>query len=108
MALLSLLCFNKFLNILVLHIYGDSKIIIDHVLGKISINNHFLIGWMKKIEIFWQAQNGFSIQHVDRSQNEQADRLSKKGLSQEPGKWYMDILLENITYNMEEFLLPGT
>jgi len=66
MALLGLLFFVSFLNILFLSIYGDSKIIIDHVLGKYSIKNQILLGWMERIEFFWKSQNNFSIQHVDK------------------------------------------
>jgi len=42
MALSGLLHFNTFLNIPSLQIYGDSKLIIDHVIGKLSIKNHLL------------------------------------------------------------------
>jgi len=91
MALWGLLWFNNFLNILVLHVYGDSKIIIDNVLENSSINNPFLLGWMKRIKIYWQLQNGYSIEHIGKSQNQQVDKLSKKALSQELGKWHKDI-----------------
>lgn len=107
-ALSGLLYFSSFLNIPVLHIYRDSQIIIHHVLGKSSIKNQLLSGWMKRIEFFWKTQKDYSIQHVDRSKNREADSLSKKGLSTQWGIWYMDILKGNITYTMEEFLLPGT
>lgn len=49
MVLWGLVWFNNFLNILFLHVYGDSKIIIDRVLGKASINTASLQGWLKRI-----------------------------------------------------------
>jgi len=91
-----------------LHIYGDSKIIIDNVIGKFSIKNQLLTGWMNIIDFFLKGKNDYSIQHVDRSQNVQADSLSKKGLLLQPGKWKMDILLGNITYHIDDFSLIGT
>lgn len=86
MVLWGLLWFTNFLNIPILHVYGDTKIIIEHVLGKTSINNLSLLGWMKRIEVFWQLQDGYSIQYIGRSQNVQVDSLSKKGLLQKYGK----------------------
>lgn len=106
-AIWGLLWFSNFLNIPFLHVHGDSKIIIDHVLGKVSIRTPFLQGWMKRIEILWKLLNNFTIQHIGRSQNMQADSLSKKGMLQEPGKWYLEINWENNTYVMEDLLFPG-
>lgn len=78
MALWGLLWFSDFLNISFLHVYRHSKMIIDHVSGKASINTSFLQGWIKRIQILWKLLNYFAIQHISRSQNMQANSLSKK------------------------------
>lgn len=44
LTLWGLLWFNSVLGNLILHIYGDSKIIIDQVMGRASINNPMLQG----------------------------------------------------------------
>lgn len=49
MGLYDLLTFFSFLNTGPLWIYGDSKIIIDHVIRKHSIKNANLFGWMHRI-----------------------------------------------------------
>lgn len=58
---------------------------------------------MKRIQIFLQFQNRYFIQHIDRSQNMQANSVSKKRLT--PRSWQMAYghLLGNCIYNIEDF-----
>jgi len=63
---------------------------------------------MNIIDFFWKKEKDYPIQHVDKSQNTHADNLSKKGLLIPLGKWKMDILLGDSTYQIEDFSLPGT
>jgi len=69
MALTSLLSMCHFLNIQSLQIYGDSKVIIEHVTEKHHIKNQFLDSWMNRIMILWKGMEGYSIHHIYRSQN---------------------------------------
>lgn len=108
MALAGLLQFSSFLNIQIFQIYGDSKIIIEQVLGKLSIKNPLLAGWMNRIKVLWNSKKDYSINHVDRSQNSRADKLSKKGLAIQPSSWKMEIQMESTTYQIEDFSLLGT
>jgi len=107
MALSGLLQFSIFLNIESLHIYGDSKFIIDHVNANISIKNHNLTGWMNRIDSLWRSTKDYTITHVDRSQNSHADELSKKGLQIQTGKWKMNITMGNEMHQIQDFSLPG-
>ena len=50
MALWGLLWFSSFLNFPTIHIYGDSRTIIEHVKGSIKINQPMLLGWLSQIE----------------------------------------------------------
>lgn len=100
MALSGLLHFSIFLNIQSLQIYGDSKLIIDHVIDKNSIINHKISGWMNRIDTFWRRRKDYTIYHVDRSQNTQVDELSKKGLLTQMGKWKMDLKFYLVTYHL--------
>lgn len=108
MALAGLLQFSSFLNIQIFQIYGDSKIIIEQALGKLSIKNPLLAGWMNRIKVLWNSKKDYSINHVDRSQNSRADKLSKKGLAIQPSSWKMEIQMESTTYQIEDFSLLGT
>lgn len=78
-ALWGLLWFNSFLGNPILHIYGDSKIIIDHVLQKAFINNTRLQGWIERIEHMWNLQDRDTIQHIRGSLNKEENSVSKKG-----------------------------
>lgn len=81
MALAGLLKFCDFLNIQGLHIFGDSKVMIDHVKSVHIINNINLAGWLSRIDSICKSRMEYSIQHIDRAKNSMADALSKKGLS---------------------------
>ena len=63
---------------------------------------------MSRIDTLWGRRNDYSIQHVNRAQNSQADVLSKRGLLSQMGKWKMDIKIEDETYSIQDFSLPGT
>lgn len=104
MALSGLLLFSIFINIKSLRIYGDSKIIIDHVNALHSIKNHYLFGWMNRIDSLSKTRKDYAINHVVRSHN----TLSKKGLQSQVGKWEMFITVGDIKHQIQDFSLPGT
>ena len=56
MALWGLLWFTNFFNIHDIHIYGDSKIIIDQENGCANINNPPLLGWLGRIDLLRNLQ----------------------------------------------------
>jgi len=66
MALWGLLWFTILLDIPLIHIHGDSKVIIDHIMGSIKITNHLVLGWLTRIELLWMELNNSTIRHVDR------------------------------------------
>jgi len=84
-ALAGLLAFCIFFDIESISIFGDSKIMVDHVKGKCHIRSPHLAGWMDRIMFFWGLVKGCSIQHIYRAQNQQAYILSKEGLLLETG-----------------------
>lgn len=47
---------------------------------------------------------GYSIRHIYRSQNFQADILSKKGLLAQPGIWNMEVIFEIEIFPIQESL----
>lgn len=80
MALAGLLHFCLFLNIQDVSIFGDSKVMVDGVLGKNIFMKPQLIGWIDRIKYLWNRSKGASIHHIKRALNQQADDLSKRGL----------------------------
>lgn len=107
MALAGLIYFSDFLGIQNLHIYGDSKVTIDHVQSRNSIKNIHLSGWLSWIEKLWHKRKDFSISHIGREKNSKADALSKLGLSAPQGVWRMQVILDNISFQIHDFQLPG-
>lgn len=89
MALAGLLTFCIFFDIHHVSIYGDSKILVDHIMGKRCISRPHLAGWMDRIMYLWGKVKGCSIQHIYKSQNQQADCLSKEGLLSQTGTWFI-------------------
>lgn len=79
MALHGLLILCSFMDIGPINVYGDSKIIIDHVNGKLKISNDNLSGWLNRIASLWKSAT-FPIVHTKQNQNVHANALSKKGM----------------------------
>lgn len=104
-ALAGLLAFCVFFGIQNISIYGDSKSMIDHVRGACNISCPHLSGWMDKIMYFWRNMKQCSIHYIFRSQNVQADRLSKKGLSL--GSWSMMVSDGERSCFIQDFSIPG-
>ena len=70
----SLLCVEN------LWIFGDSKILIDHMNNKSNLNPGLITHWIERIHILREKFTFISFCHVYRDKNKEADRLSKKGL----------------------------
>ena len=69
-ALAGLLAFCIFFYIQSISIFGDSKIMIDHVKGKYHIRSSHLTGWMDKIMFYWGLLKECSIQCIYRDLNQ--------------------------------------
>lgn len=106
-ALAGLLAFCVFFGIKNISIFGDSKTMIDHVNGACHIRCPHLAGWLDRIKYLWNELDQCSIQHIYRSQNESADRLSKMGLSLEPGIWSLKISEGDSFCYIQDFSIPG-
>jgi len=81
MALAGLLTINNFLEIQKLQIFGDSKVITEHVLSKHQVKNIHIAGWLDRIAVLWRKGKDYHISHIDRHKNKKADALSKLGLT---------------------------
>lgn len=107
MTLWGLLWFTHFHNIPDIHIFGDSKIIVDHVKGCANIKQQLLLRWLWKIDNQWTLFNNSSIMHIIREYNQQADELSKRGLQEHLGGMHIEIKLGDTILDAGVFPFPG-
>lgn len=74
-------------NCMSIHIYGDSKIIIDWFNNIIACHTHTLNNILDEINIFKSHFNEITCNHIYREHNSSADELSKAGTSLPRGEW---------------------
>lgn len=106
MALAGLLHFCLFLNLQGVSIFDDSKVLVDSLNGKVFIRNPQLLGWIERINFFWNRSEGASICHIKRDLNHVADGLSKKGLRMALGLWFLQVSFEGNVISIQDFLPP--
>lgn len=103
MALWGLLWFTNFLNIPDIHIYGDSKIIINKVKGSANTNNPSLFGWLGRIGLLWNQLNNSTIIRIGREKKKAVDDISKRGLQGNFGNMPIEITLGHNVLDVGEF-----
>jgi len=84
-AVWSLLFWANRRNIKDIRIFGDSRLVIDWLNGKVNISNIFLEHWCLRIRELIALFGDIQFQHIYRTFNEEADRLSKMGLRGQTG-----------------------
>eukprot|EP00253_Pinus_taeda_P010845 PITA_10845 len=89
-ALRYLLCWLHHRNINSIKTFGDSLNVINWVNGTASCQNKILKTLVEEISFLKTYFNRFSICHIYRDRNEEADQLSKAGLQQDPGRWTVE------------------
>lgn len=82
--------------------------IINHVRSKHVIKKINLSGWLNRIEAIWNNRKDYFIDHIDREKNKVADALSKKGLTSQHEVWMMRISMDNKSFQIQKFIMPGT
>lgn len=98
MALTGLLSIFAFLGLQNHHIFGDSKITIDHVLSKHIIKDIHLSGWLNRLEALWSIMKDYIISHIVRDKNRRVDALSKMRLSVPQGIWRMQVTVDSVSH----------
>jgi ribonuclease HI len=63
-----------------IHIFGDSKVIIEWLNGRGNLNAYALLGWMNMIKALNKLFKNINFDHIYKEQNMIADALSKKAL----------------------------
>jgi ribonuclease HI len=90
-----------------LHVIGDSKVIIDWINNKSSLQSIHVEGWKQKTQQLALSFSDITFRHLPRSFNSEADALSKRALKQVIGRlsiFHCDRDLESLTtsYNLFE------
>jgi len=92
-------------NIKEVSIFGDSRLVIEWLNGKVTINNIFLEHWCLRIRDLVALFEVIQFQHIYRSFNEEADRLSKIGLRGQTGILHIKEMLEERPMMEESIIL---
>lgn len=95
------------LDISSVHIYGDSKVVIDYVRGKAIICKSSLQGWLQQITTIWSSLQHSSIQHISKDFNTEADGLSKKGIMEKLDGLHIEIKMYETWLEAGILPLPG-
>jgi hypothetical protein len=74
------------LNIDVLHVFGDSKIVIDWLNSRGKLQVISLVGWRDIIKELIKSFNTIHFSHIYRDQNKEAYFVSKKAIHMQEGK----------------------
>lgn len=80
-----------------LQVYGDSKISVDWLNSKSSLQNVGLQAVMEQITTMRRSFHLVSFSHIFREHNSKADTLSKAGVSLEAGKIKIQEENESVT-----------
>eukprot|EP00253_Pinus_taeda_P008879 PITA_08879 len=101
-ALRLLLCWLHHRNINTIQIFGDSLNVINWVNGIASCQNQILKTIVDEIFSLKTFFNKFSICHIYRDRNEEADQLSKAGLQQDMGCWTVEEIKQGQSFRSDQ------
>lgn len=73
------------LNLCKVHIFGDSKIVVDWINGKSEIQVACLAARKAQVREFLAGLDWFSCKHIYRELNSEVDKLSKEALELQDG-----------------------
>eukprot|EP00253_Pinus_taeda_P029408 PITA_29408 len=101
-ALRLLLCWLHHRNINTIQIFGDSLNVVNWVNGTATCQNQILKTIVDEILSLKTFFNRFSLCHIYRDRNEEADQLSKAGLQQDLGYWTVEEIRQGQSYRTDQ------
>ena len=99
LTLWMILLFSNHLKLYGIHIYCDSKVLIDWDSNDNNVNILPILTWMKNIILLISKFKDIYFSHVYRKQNQLADPLSKKVLQVEEGFMFSDFERMDLYYH---------
>ena len=85
-ALLSLLKNALTKNIRTLHICSDSQLLVFQLQGKYQVRHEHLIPLKREVDMLKKQFTAFTIEHIRRAYNKEADALANRGIDQKEGR----------------------
>ena len=90
MALWGVLSVANKLQLTYIHIYGNSNLIIECIIGRQHLYTPELQGWYTRAQSLWDSMGNPPMTHIYRDNNTRADGLSKRGLREAFGLMQME------------------
>lgn len=91
-----------------LHVYGDSRVLIEGMTSNINFCAPYLQRWIYQILLLRQCFNYITFQHIFGEANLIADSLSKHGLLTNSSSLFFSLLESNHIRESGSFPLPWT
>ena len=82
-------------NISQVQVFGDSKMVVECVNGKIQINSPHIQPLLNAIRRLLDFFRGFNISHICRELNMEVDGMSKQAMLLDPGNLETEVITEN-------------
>ena len=105
LGLWGLLLLSTRLSIKNMIVSGDSKVTIDWINSKSSLNLIYLNSWKDNIRRLKDKFETIKFMHVHRQFNKEADILSKKALKENTGWLYYEELVEGSVVSTYKFYI---
>ena len=105
LSLWELLLSSQMMGIPLSHVYGDSQVIINWVMGSTALSPPDLVHWCRETKKLISSFQDLSFTHIYREHNRMADRLSKSALSFPRGKGNVKEYFENHLVPQDTFQL---
>ena len=103
LSLWALLHTSHMMGIPLVHVFGDSQVIINWARGSTALSLPKLVHWCRETKLLASSFHGLSFSHIYREHNMIADCLSKKALSSPQGKGCMKEYIENFLVSTEHY-----
>ena len=105
LSLWDLLLSSQMMGIPLSHVYGDSQVIINWVMGSTALSPPDLVHWCRETKKLISSFQDLSFTHIYWEHNRMADRLSKSTLSFPRGKGIVKEYFENHLVSQDTFQL---
>ena len=105
LGLWALLQSSQMMSILLVQIYGDSKVIINWAKGVTALTPPDLSHWCRETQKLISSFHDLAFSDIYREHNRNADSLSKTALSQEPGYGCFSEFIDDQLVNSDTFQL---
>ena len=98
--------FAIYLQLMDIHVYGDSRIAIGWISNPQASVPTGLHGWVSRVRRLWYMLNRPALHHIYRDNNTRADGLSKMGIFSDYGTMQVQLFRDGIIHWETEIDIP--